>query len=823
VGTGAVQDASGNYLSAASAFTFMTVYDDTDTPTILHAIPETTDTASIDARMVLFMSERVSASTGSATIGSSSVKMTQSTWAGFQAGTAEEGYVVVEGARVTMAPLYTALTAGSVTFGIDGASLVDAEANAATSASFTFTAATFTTFDEPTITGADFGGDADVQMVGATAVSCGETLYLVGGGDDKVSTWGGAAGWSTASTTGLGNRLYASVATDKDCALWVVGGSGGATGLAKSVDFGKTFAPVAVTPLPVSSTDADGKVVVAYGDDIASSLPGSSVAIVNGWQAVVCGGGLDTCWVCKDPLCGVAGRSAPVPAAVKNRFYGSMLVVDGDGVYYLGGQDAAVGSETLCHQSVYMWDFFNDQWEGMTAQIDLSTTADQRCESAYAQAGDGKIVVLGGNNDTTATKGAYSIGALTTVLQGARPLLDSATVVAGSTYASGYAAPVVFAHGPTGTDLEYSASEPVVLVFSEPVQASTGCVTIDATGTSGSLYCIASEGSCFTNACNTPWPEHAVAGTTVSVAGSVVTIGAGVRAGGYANGVTVTLADDIVKDVMGNGFLKAGRNTLDDFSFGFAAAPANFAGAFVQPAASAAVDLDTNFVFDFNRVLDEATSIMPGFSLTLTPLVGDAILPYDENSTEYFTFAGDILKVRMREGSSLIPGMTYTAALVASSIQSTDTTPSSSASLTQTFTARNGPARGAGAAEAGVAYVVDGPAMVEDVYNDTAGTPTVTSISPPDGMTGVRKDQVHVVYTFSESVTLSDAANQSNGVISEAFTLRFYNTSGTPKWDDAQDLEYKTEVFVNTTGKTITVALSSHGRAFWGAAEEARA
>jgi len=70
---------------------------------------------------------------------------------------------------------------------------------------------------------------------------------------------------------------------------------------------------------------------------------------------------------------------------------------------------------------------------------------------------------------------------------------------------------------------------------------------------------------------------------------------------------------------------------------------------------------------------------------------------------------------------------------------------------------------------------------------------------------------VHVVYTFSESVTLTDARNQSNGVISEAFTLRFWNTSGSnaAKWDDLLDLAHKTEVLVNTTGKTITVALSS--------------
>merc|ERR1719183_164309 len=155
---------------------------------------------------------------------------------------------------------------------------------------------------------------------------------------------------------------------------------------------------------------------------------------------------------------------------------------------------------------------------------------------------------------------------------------------------------------------------------------------------------------------------------------------------------------------------------------------------------------------------------------------------------------------------SLIPGMAYTATLAGASVQSADGTALAGA-VTQTFTARNGPARGAGAGEAGVAYA---DAVLEDVdvdQNDTGGAlPAVTSISPPNGMTGVRKDAVHVVYTFSESVRLQDARNQSNGDISGAFTLQFYNTSSS-SWEDTEDLALGQKVFVNTPAKTITVAL----------------
>jgi len=62
------------------------------------------------------------------------------------------------------------------------------------------------------------------------------------------------------------------------------------------------------------------------------------------------------------------------------------------------------------------------------------------------------------------------------------------------------------------------------------------------------------------------------------------------------------------------------------------------------------------------------------------------------------------------------------------------------------------------------------------------------------------------VYTFSEAVRLVDAANKSNGVISEAFKLMFYNTTNTAKYD--VDSDVTGQAYVNTTGHTISFALS---------------
>jgi len=190
----------------------------------------------------------------------------------------------------------------------------------------------------------------------------------------------------------------------------------------------------------------------------------------------------------------------------------------------------------------------------------------------------------------------------------------------------------------------------------------------------------------------------------------------------------------------------------------------------------------------------------------VTPSVGTTIIEFDENSTESFTFAGDIFKVAL-SGSVLIPGMTYIATLAGGSVQSAGGATLGGA-LSQTFTARNGAARGAEAgSEAGVAYVVENLVDDDADHNDTDGVPTVVSIAPPTGMTGVRKDAVHVVYTFSEPVTLFDTRNQSNYVIEKAFTLQFKNTSSNA-FEFEKDLIVGTEVFVNTTAKQVTVALA---------------
>ena len=305
-----------------------------------------------------------------------------------------------------------------------------------------FTAADFGAFADATQTdGANsanpYGGNAMAEVEGATAVTCGKTLFLVGGAKDTVSKWDGSA-WTEGNGDGLGDRKFASVAVSQDvnatCTLWVVGGSGAAVTLVRSVGEGK-FEEANPRPLPVTERQEDGSSLVRegkrMGEDELEGFEGTTVAVANGWQAVVCGGGLSTCWVCKDAHCAVAGRSKPVPDAVRDRYYGSVLVVGGGSVYHFGGLNAKEGSETRCHQSVYKWDVVRDVWTGMTAQLDLDSDKPQRCWSAYAQAGDGMIVVLGGKNATDKIKGTYSVGPLLTGMKATRPYRDSTAHEAG--------------------------------------------------------------------------------------------------------------------------------------------------------------------------------------------------------------------------------------------------------------------------------------------------------------------------------------------------------------------------------------------------------
>jgi hypothetical protein len=393
-------DAAGNYLSDTHTFSFTTVHSDTDTPTLLHSLPGTTDTASVDARAVFFMSESVKpVATKTAAAGGGTVDVTQSAWHGFQDGidANTKGAVMVESTRVAFG-WHPGLTIGAgATMQINADALTDQNAAHESSAmTVTFAAEGFGAFADATITATNpYGGDNLAEVEGATAVSCGETLFLVGGSSNTVSKWDGSA-WSEGNGEGLGDRKFASVAVSLDsnatCTLWVVGGSGAATKLVRGVG-DANFEEINPRPLPVTMPQADGSSLVSEGESMGADYEGASVVVANGWQVLVCGGGLSTCWVCKDANCAVAGRSKPVPAAVRDRYYGSMLAVGG-AVYYFGGLDAKNGAETRCHQSVYKLDVAQDAWTGVTTRLDLSSDAPQRCSSAFAQAGDGMIVAL---------------------------------------------------------------------------------------------------------------------------------------------------------------------------------------------------------------------------------------------------------------------------------------------------------------------------------------------------------------------------------------------------------------------------------------------
>merc|ERR1719482_1884509 len=133
---------------------------------------------------------------------------------------------------------------------------------------------------------------------------------------------------------------------------------------------------------------------------------------------------------------------------------------------------------------------------------------------------------------------------------------------------------------------------------------------------------------------------------------------------------------------------------------------------------------------------------------------------------------------------TLVPGMKYTSKLAAKSLVSGSAT---SPQLTASFTALNGPA------EKGIAFELPEVPVddTEFVPNDTSGNPTIESILPTPGMTGVHLDVV--------DVTAGDD-------IPEVFELKFNNlTSG--QWDTWKELQTKAgagqDVFVNTTSKKV--------------------
>jgi hypothetical protein len=131
IAAGAVMDAAGNYLSDTHTFSFTTVHSDTDTPTLLHSLPGTTDTASVDARAVFFMSESVKpVATKTAAAGGGTVDVTQSAWHGFQDGidANTKGAVMVESTRVAFG-WHPGLTIGAgATMQINADALTDQNA-----------------------------------------------------------------------------------------------------------------------------------------------------------------------------------------------------------------------------------------------------------------------------------------------------------------------------------------------------------------------------------------------------------------------------------------------------------------------------------------------------------------------------------------------------------------------------------------------------------------------------------------------------------------------------------------------------------------------
>merc|ERR1719230_919946 len=123
--------------------------------------------------------------------------MTQSVYADFQQYTDQKGVVVTEGPRVTFASFFGLAASNGAHVTTVAGGLTDYAGVSAAGTSVSFTAQDFGTF-APLDTAAPYNGNEDVRTTGATAVSCGDTVYLVGGGRSKVCKWGPSPAWSCA-------------------------------------------------------------------------------------------------------------------------------------------------------------------------------------------------------------------------------------------------------------------------------------------------------------------------------------------------------------------------------------------------------------------------------------------------------------------------------------------------------------------------------------------------------------------------------------------------------------------------------------------------
>ena len=57
-----------------------------------------------------------------------------------------------------------------------------------------------------------------------------------------------------------------------------------------------------------------------------ASFTGVALGVLDGWQIVMCGGGLEKCWYCYTTDCQVVDRAVSAsPAAVSGRYYGTLL------------------------------------------------------------------------------------------------------------------------------------------------------------------------------------------------------------------------------------------------------------------------------------------------------------------------------------------------------------------------------------------------------------------------------------------------------------------------------------------------------------------
>jgi hypothetical protein len=238
----------------------------------------------------------------------------------------------------------------------------------------------------------------------------------------------GEVQWSECTAApGLGKRMGASTAADANGHVWVVGGTADSF-LARSAWYDKEdwdgtspFVRWTATPLPFQDVQADGSVRTLPGELLPEELPGSAVAVIKGWQVLMCGGGLTRCWRVVDGSGELWARTDPVPYRVSHRWQGTLLS-SAEGLYFAGGHDN--GGFIKKWWPCVWFSTDGDGWTLLTADAGASAAPSPftlfESHQSAAVASDGTLFLLGVAEGET-TVGMYAMRPGRRTTPGRRP------------------------------------------------------------------------------------------------------------------------------------------------------------------------------------------------------------------------------------------------------------------------------------------------------------------------------------------------------------------------------------------------------------------